>query len=164
MAKALISITVLDGDGDKSAFRTYVNVEDGDTVTSLTEDFVHPLWDTLLNFLTGQFVSASIEIIPDTSEWQNTNAPQADSDIEEKAKFTFLTATRHKVILSFPTMWEGYFINDGAGKVLDPTQADVIAFGALMTNAVVDGGINATDSHGDDISIFLGGSQFFGKG
>ncbi len=158
----VISLTVADANDTKSVITVYTSDDVGATVADLLADYVTVLWDAIRPLISGVLVDASVAVKMDISGLAN-NTPSVLSDVEEKAIFTMrpcggLRASK----LSLPTIKESVFVNSGAGEEVDLTNADVIAFFAVMESGVVDGGINATDSHGTDICKVIYGEQSFG--
>jgi len=91
------------------------------------------------------------------------STPDITSDVQEKALFTFSTRFGKTFTMTIPTINEGIFTLSGAGKIADITDSSVLALSALMTEDLLSGGIDAVDSHGEDITVFNGGVQRFGK-
>lgn len=160
---ARLTLTVEDADGDRAPVSAMVSIDDATTLTDAVELYLHPFFNVIYLFLQGSVVEASMSIIPDTSTFVGFgNTPTALSDVEEKALFKFATARGVRVVeMTVPTFYEGYFVNSGAGKEVIETDTDIQAFYVLMTNGVEDGGIDAVDSHGDDISRAISGFQQF---
>jgi hypothetical protein len=109
-------------------------------------------------------ISATINLMPDIFPFADLDPAAILSDVQEKAKFFFRTSGGHRTHLSIPTFEETFFENAGAGKLVDRTDADVAILASILTEDTSNGGINATDSHGNDIVEFLYGEQFFGRG
>jgi len=165
--KARITAVVFDADNDVSPVSCYVNVSDSDTVSSLVSDFMVAFTDVISLFVTGAFKDVTLTLMPEVntgSPFFLSSAPDVLSDVQEKAVFTFGTIFGRTFTMSIPTIDETIFEFSGAGKLADSTNAYVVALGALMTDDLVSGGINATDYHGSDITTFFGGEQRFGKG
>lgn len=164
MPLAIISLSLQDSDGDTSPVSVYVNADVGDTITSLTDDYAEVLWDVVRPLVNGVLVDVNVSFQPDFSGWTN-NTPATISDVEEKALFILRVCGGFRPVrFTLPTVKESIFTNSGAGKEVDVTNTDYIAFAAVLENGVVDDGIGMTDSHGVDICQVLSGEQFFGKG
>lgn len=163
MATNLITLTVEDADGDLSSVQVYCTQDALDTVGELSTSYVEPLWDAIRPIVTGRLVKAAMSVDMSIADFTN-NSLDVTSDIEEKALFSFLPCDFNRAVrLSLPTIKETIFTNLGAGRDVDPTNADVAVFYVLMTEELGSGGINATDSHGSPlcrvergISIFKG--------
>lgn len=161
MAMAIISLVIRGTTTDTSIVSVFVSVDPGDTVESLTADYALVLWDVIRPIITGVLVDVNITIKPDFSGWTN-NTPTLFADVQEKADFRLRTCANDRLVrLSLPTISETIFENSGRGKLVDATNADVQAFYYVMSSALVDGGINATDSHGIDICSVISGEQLF---
>lgn len=164
MPLAQITLTLQDSGGDNSPVSAYVNAGDGDDIAALSEDYAQVFWDAIRPLVNGVLVAVNVSFKPDFSGWTN-NTPATISDIEEKALFTCIVCGGPRPVkLTLPTIKETLFVNSGAGKEVDVTNSDYVAFAHVLESAVVDGGINMTDSHGSDICGVLAGEQFFGKG
>lgn len=161
MSTMLVTLTAADADNDLSTIQVYVDRDDGATVAELMTLYVEPLWDAVRPLITGVLVDAQIAVNADISTFTN-NSPSALSDVQEKARFVFLTAPpRHPFSVSLPTADETIFGLSGAGALVDVTNSDVLAFTVLMTEDIGSGGINAVTSHGEDLSVFDIGLQNF---
>lgn len=164
MPLALISLSLQDSDGDTSPVSAYVNAGEGDTIDSLSEDYARVLWDAVRPLVNGVLVGVNVSFTTDFSAWTN-NTPATISDVEEKAVFSLkVCGGSRPVRLSLPTAKESIFTNSGAGKLVDITNSDYVAFAHVLESGVVDDGIGMTDSHGNDICGVLFGEQFFGRG
>lgn len=164
MPLALLTLSLQDSDGDTSPVSAYVNADEGDTITSLTDDYAQVFWDAIRPLVNGVLVGVNVSFKPDFSGWTN-NTLATISDVEEKAHFSLLVCGGSRPVkLSLPTAKESIFTNSGAGKEVDVTNVDYIAFAHVLENGVVDDGISMTDSHGNDICGVITGEQFFGKG
>lgn len=164
MPLALLTLSIQDSDGDTSPVSVHINAGTGDTIESLTDDYAQMFWDAIRPLVNGVLVGVNVSFKPDFSGWTN-NSPVAISDVEEKAHFSLLVCGGSRPVkLSLPTAKESIFTNSGAGKEVDVTNEDYIAFAHVLESAVVDGGIATTDRHGNDICGVITGEQFFGKG
>jgi hypothetical protein len=164
MAQAIITLVLSDSDTDTATVSVFVSVSTGDTVDSLSEDYAHVWWDVVRPLVNGVLVDVIISLKPDFSAWDN-NTFAVISDIEEKARFSLRVCGQNRPVrLTLPTALESIFENSGAGKFVDVTNVDYIAFSTVIENGIVDGGIDMTDSHGTDICGIYFGEQFFGKG
>lgn len=164
MAVMLISLTIEDADGDKSSVTVYAEQDALNTIGGLGTDYVSVLWDVIRPLISGVLVKASVTVDVDISAFTN-NAPSAISDVEEKATFHIrVCGTQRPLILSLPTVKESIFENSGTGKYVDFTNGDVGAFAYVMYSDLVDGGIDATDRHGNDLCEVLFGQQTFRRG
>lgn len=164
MPMALLTLSLQDSDGDVSPVSAYVNAGTGDTMDSLAEDYAHVLWDVVSPLVNGVLLSVSVSFSVDFSGWAN-NTGVAISDVEEKAVFHLrVCGSQRPVRFSLPTVKESIFENGGAGKLVDVTNSDYVAFAHVLENGVVDDGIGMTDSHGSDICGVYFGEQLFGKG
>jgi len=163
---ATISISIADADGDIFPVSVHVSIPDATTLADAISLYVDPFYFTGLGMLTlGAPVSVKLIVEPDLQPYADFGGtPPANSDVEEKARFVFRTATGFDVSMKIPAIWEDYFSNSGAGKEIDITNAAVITFIALMTEDIANGGIDAVDSHGHDLSRFVSAKQWFGKG
>lgn len=154
-------LTIEDAGGDKSPVSIHIGDSDTGGVedeNSFLNDYLIPLWNVIKPIVTGVLVSASVVVDYPLDSFSN-NTPSALSDIEEKVVFELRPCDRtaRMVRLSLPTVKETIFENLGAGKHVDFTNSDVIAFVLLLTNSVADGGIDARDSHANDICSVVDG-------
>lgn len=164
MSVVKFTYTVMDKDGDKSPVFFRANVPTNTTVSGLNGTYAKPFWDVVTNLCFGTLEGVSINIEPPWRDWNNLRSVAAViSDVEEKALFTFGTPLGNLVHMQIPTFYENYFTNSGAGKIVDLSNADILAFIALMTEGVGSGGLDAVDLHGTDISRFKTAVQWFGK-
>lgn len=164
MPIALLTLSIQDSDGDMSPVSAYVNAGEGDTIDSLSEDYAQVLWDVVRPLVNGVLVAVNVSFKADFSAWTN-NTPATISDVEEKVVFSLrVCGGSRPVRFALPTAKESIFENSGAGKLVDVTNSDYVAFAHVLENGVVDDGIGMTDSHGSDICGVLFGEQFFGKG
>jgi hypothetical protein len=154
--------TINDGDDDKATIAIRSLVDGTVTVDDLESVYAHPAWTSVVNLITGGLLKVTCEVEIDPSGWGDLRtSPSALSDVEEKATFKFQTVQGHEVIMTLPTVDESIFINSGAGKLVDLSNADVLAFIILMTEDLTNNGVDAVDSHGEDISRFIEGKQDF---
>jgi len=160
---ARIVLTVRDADNDTAPCSIRVSVDGATTIAEIAEDYAHVFADMIGNFLTGRYLDVKVELEPDTTGWANFNTPEVASDVEEKAVVKVRSAIdgTKPFTISIPTVYEGYFVNDGAGKILDITQADVLALYALLTEDIISGGLDCVDSHGTDLVQVISGEQSF---
>lgn len=164
MPPMLITLSIQDAGADIAPVSVYVTEDLLATVGELSSDYIEPLWDAIRPLVNGVLVGAKISVEADLSGFTN-NSPTAISDVEEKGLFTFFTAPpRHASQLTLPTVLESIFRGSGALKEIDRTNSDVATFLVLMTEDLGSGGINATDSHGQSLSVVGNAIQKFGKG
>lgn len=157
----LVTLTIQDTDGDLSSVSVYVSQDLLDTVGELSTVYVEPLWDAIRPLITGVLIRAAVSVAIPIGDFTN-NTPEVTSDIDEKVLFSFLPCDLNRAVrLSLPTVKETIFTALGAGKTIDPTNADVSTFSVLMTEDVGSGGINATDSHGSSLCRVETGISFF---
>lgn len=162
MPLAIATLTIIDADGDLSAIRVHFMADDADTLATLESDYIKPFWDVVAPLILGALADVQVSFSPPFRTWDTyIDTPQVIADVEEKAVFQFQTATRHSSFVSIPTIYEWYFTPAYAGKEIDVTNGDVQAFIVFLTEDVGSGGMNAVDSHGDDISRFIEGHQAF---
>lgn len=160
MPLALLTLSLQDSDGDTSPVSAYVNAGAGDTIDSLSEDYAHVLWDAIRPLVNGVLIAVSVSFKADFSAWTN-NTAATTSDVEEKAVFSLRVCGGNRPVrFSLPTAKESIFTNSGAGRFVDETQSDYVAFAHVLENGVVDNGIGMTDSHGNDICGIHFGEQF----
>lgn len=105
----------------------------------------------------GQIVAISIVATVNMSGLVGLRtAPEADSDVEEKASFGFQTDAGFDTGLMLPTFNEAYFIS--GSRDVDLTDPDVIDFteAMLLGISTSPGPVTVTpsDAHGDDIDLF----------
>jgi hypothetical protein len=164
MPLVLLTLILEDSNGDTSPVSAYVDAGEGDTIDSLRDDYAEVLWNVVRPLVNGVLVGVNIAFKPDFSGWTNNSAVEI-SDIEEKAVFSLrVCGGLRPATLTLPTVKESIFENAGAGKFVDVTNSDYVAFEHVLENGVVDDGIGMTDSHGADICGIYSGEQFFGKG
>lgn len=164
MPLVLLTLTLEDSDGDTSPVSAYVDAGSGDTIDSLRDDYAQVLWDVVRPLVNGVLIGVNIAFKADFSGFTNNTAATI-SDIEEKVVFSLRVCGGHRPAqLTLPTVKEIIFENSGAGKFVDVTNSDYVAFEHVLENGLVDGGIGMTDSHGSDICGIYSGEQFFGKG
>lgn len=165
MNKKIITLIIQETGGDTSPVSVYI----GDSGTGGIEDedsfrdvYLKPLWDTIRPIVNGVLVGARAAVEYDVSTWLN-NTFDVISDIEEKAVFVFVPCnSKARVVrLSLPTIKEEIFINDGAGKFVDLTNSDVAAYVHIMTNDLDEQGIDALDSHGNELCYLSEGLSIF---
>ncbi len=163
MAQALITLVLSDSDADTSAVSVFVSVGSGDTVDSLASDYALVFWNVVRPLVDGILTRVNITLEPDFSGWTN-NIVDVLSDIQEKVEFTLRVCGNNRPVkLTLPTVKEEIFEGLGRGKLVDFTNADVVAFAHVLENGVVDDGIGMTDRHGSDICEVLFGHQAWGK-
>lgn len=163
MAVCTITLSIQDADGDVSSALIHFVPDEGDTITSLSEDYAYRFWDAVRPLVNGVLVGVSVAISVDFSDWMNNSAAPI-SDVEEKVTFTLrVCGGSRSARLTLPTAKESIFANGGASSLVDTTNVDFIYFDHMLSSGVVDGGINATDRHGTDICQVLDGVQKFGK-
>lgn len=152
MATKLLTLVIADADGDTSSVSIHVSSEGVEDENSFLSDFLTPWWDAIRPLINGVLVDAFVRLSYDASLFTN-NSPTAISDVEEKALFSFLPCNpiARAVRFSLPTVKESIFTNLGAGRDVDLTNSDVVTFVTVMTQSTDELGINATDSHGNDI-------------
>jgi len=89
--------------------------------------------------------------------------PDADSDVEEKVSFGFLTDAGFPTGLDIPTADEVIFVT--GSRDVDLTNTDVIDFTeAMLLGLSTTPGpvvVTPTDAHGDDIDIYSYGYELF---
>jgi hypothetical protein len=164
MPTNLITLSIEDAGGDTSPVSVYVEQDGLSTETDLSENYAHVFWDAIRPLINGVLVDVKVSIAVDFSGWTN-NTPSAISDIEEKIVYKFSTYGGNRPVqVTLPTALESILENGGRGKFVDFTDSDVNHFWYVMTNHLVDGGIDATDSHGSVLKKLLFGEQSFGKG
>jgi len=164
---AKVVLTIHDKDGDTFPCFIRFSVDSSATLLSVAEDYAHVFFDMVNNFLTGAAKECRVEFEPDTGDWPGFGGnPGTLSDVEEKVHVMVRSAIPGTSLYRFtiPTIFEGYFTNDGAGKVLDITMSDVLALYALLTEDISSGGLDAVDFHGTDLIQVVSSHQFFGKG
>lgn len=161
-----IVLTIADADGDKATVSVNCLIPDDTVAADISDFFPFSLWLALHPLVNGELIEAHTEVISDISLWANHSPPATISDIQEQAEFTFRTALSapFRTVLRIPTFVETLFTGSGAGKVVDTTNVDVIAFTTVMTEDVASSGISATDRHWLDLSVFIKAVQRFGKG
>lgn len=90
-------------------------------------------------------------------------APLADSDVEEKASFGFVTDAGFPTGFELPTFNEDYLI--AGSRDVDLTDPDVIDLteAILLGISTTPGPVTVTpsDAHGDDIDLFSYGYEVF---
>lgn len=166
MAKKRITLTIEDADGDKSSVSVYIEsiAEHDESESSILTTFAVPFWDAIKPLITGVLVNAQAVLEYDLSEFDN-NTPTMTSDVEEKAVFLFAPYGSYRPLrLSLPTIKESVFTNSGAAKEIDFTNSDVAFFATVMTQSIDEFGINAVDSHNNQLHFMIEGEQSFGKG
>jgi len=158
-----IVLTIQDADGDTATVSVHCIIDDGTIAVDISDFYPFSLWYAISSLVNGRLIDAKTELISDISLWPNNVPASVLSDVQEKALFTFTTPSRIPFDVSVPTFIETFFTGAGAGKEVDVTQAEVLAFITVMTEDVASSGISATDSHYVDSSLFVSGRQAFGK-
>jgi len=153
-----ISYTIWDADQDASnifiGFVSDVPISSEDAMTVAAG-----VWEIIKPLQNGTLRVMRFEI----SDY-NPDADPADtlSDIEEAANFSFRTAQNGFSELGIPCFRENLFVNAGAGKEVDASQADVAAFISMMTTGYPLGGGNFLrhcDVHNDITTAYGSGKQ-----
>lgn len=164
VVKRLLTLIIQDADGDTSSVSVYVGESQGggdQTESYYFGVLLRPLWLAIKPLINGVLVDARVTISYGLDDFFNSTY-DVYSDVQEKCQFLFMTSPpRHLVQINLPTIKESIFSGSGASKEVDRTNSDVQAFIVLMTEDVTNGGINATDSHGQDISLISDAKQVF---
>lgn len=113
------------------------------------------------NLTKGQIVNISIIASVDLGSLVGLRtAPLADSDVEEKGAFGFVTDAGFPTSVNLPTFDETYLM--AGTDVVDLTDADVIDFTEAMLLGITAGVlVQPCDAHGDDIDLFSYGYERF---
>lgn len=160
-----LTLIISDAGGQTCPVTFFIRPTESVTTDDLFTLFAEVAWSVVKPLVTGVLIKAVYSV-----EWGaelfTNNAPSALSDVEEKGVFSFKTsdgAGVNKLMqLSLPTIRETVFVNSGAGFAIDITDSDVEAFTVAMTTSMDDGGLSATDSHGNPVSGYNYGIQKFG--
>jgi len=162
MAKLLFSLLIADADDDTRRMNVWTNYEpNGTHLVDLSQD-IEMLWDAVRNIVLGRIVGADITFHVDIADWTQQGY-NVEADIQEMAQITLGNHLGNRAIVNIPTFDEFWLVNAGAGKVLDQTQASVTGLFAILTEDSANGGINATDSHGVDMSRVISAVQRFAE-
>jgi hypothetical protein len=156
--------TVEDGDGDKST----ITINGSDAPGMNYEEAIENAWAIINPLVNGHLVSAGVTVIVDISGLTNA-AAAAIADVQEKAEFIFRAIdSRFKATITLPTFVETFLTNTGAGKLVDLTQAAVIAFVDMITDGIADSAgtpveSNPTTSHEEDLFALVTAREAWGK-
>lgn len=116
----------------------------------------------LINDLTkGAIVNISIIATVDLSSLVGLRTtPLADSDVEEKGAFGFITDTGFPTAVNLPTFDETFVV--AGSDIIDLTATEVIDFTEAMLLGITAGVlVEPVDAHGDDVDLFSYGYERF---
>jgi len=161
--RARISVTLVDADGERAPISIYVEVGDTDTVDDLINTYMLRFTDVISELVIGAFENVEITLLPDSqaAPFLLTSPPDMLSDVQEKLLMNFATRFGQSFSISIPTLDETVLTLSGAGKEPDLSNASILALIALMTEDISNGGVDATDMHGEDITRYIDGHQKF---
>lgn len=140
----------MDDKGERSSIQ--VNVPGATTFTNVVEFAVElfPLIDALIM---GQIIGFSVTAEEIFSSGVKTS-PVAGADVEEGARFGFMTAGGHPTSVRLATFDEAHMVAGSA--LVDQADADVIAFVTAMTGGIdLTGGlpvVSPSDTRDEDIT------------
>lgn len=160
---SVVNLVIEDADGDVSS----VGVDFSGAFTGDVTGLISALWALVNPLVNGKLVGGSVTLEADITSYVNV-AAAAISDVQEKAQFVFQSIDGFLKNISLPTFVETLFTNSGAGKTVDLTNADVIAFVTAMESGWDDNGgtpvtVTPTTSHGEDIFSLKEARQSWGK-
>jgi len=162
MARLQFSLLIADADDDTRRMNVWTNYDTAAThLIDLAAD-LEMLWDAVRNVVMGRCVGADIHYHVDIGDWTNQGYNN-EADIQEMAQITLGNNSGNRAVVNLPTFDEYWLVNSGAGKVLDVTQASVTNLFTILTEDSANGGINATDSHGVDMSRVISAVQRFAE-
>lgn len=155
--------TIADADNDVST----ITINADDAAGMNYAEAIENAWAIINPLVNGQLVSAGVTVKVDIADFTNA-AAAAISDVQEKAEFIFRSVDQFKASISLPTFVETFFVNSGAGKLVDLTQSAVIAFIDMVTGGIEDNAgtpvvSNPTTSHGEDLFALVEARQAWGK-
>lgn len=150
VAHAFVSYTIKDGKNKNSVM--HLNFPENVDIGVLRLNFV-PTTATLLNaIITGKIVAAGVGLEVDLSGATIRATPDANSDVEEGALFTGVTAIGSDTTFRVPTIDESMFV-PGTTQI-NGSDLDMAAF----VLRVVDGqtvalvNVSPSDNRGEDIT------------
>ena len=153
---------VSDADGDTS--RVTIDVDPTGMTLAQIAGVAQNGWDLINPLVTGHLESVGLTIDIDTTGFTNAVA-NVLSDVQEGAEFLWKSATGFIKRMTLPTFDETLFTSAGAGKQVDTSDANVLAFEAGMLAGLTPDAVNFFDvvtSHGEDIATLNKGVQKFG--
>jgi len=161
-----IFYTIADADNQESVISipvSFASIIDGDGMAFAVEYG----WDIINPLLNGTLVRAGITVEIDIGTFTNV-AAAVISDVQEKALFTFNAVGGFIKKISLPTFIETFFTGAGANRDVDITQAEVLAFTALMEDGfhealVSTDPLTPVTDHGEDVTTFIEGHQLWGS-
>lgn len=150
VAHAFVSYTIKDGKNKNSVM--HLNFPENVDMGVLRTNFV-PTTATLLNaIIKGKIIAAGIGLEVDISGATIRATPDADSDVEEGALFTGITAIGSDTTFRVPTIDEDMFFP--GTTVIDGGNADMAPFILRVINGQTVGLVNVSpsDNRGEDIT------------
>lgn len=150
VAHAFVSYTIRDGKNKKAVM--HLNFPENVDIGVLRTNFV-PTTATLLNaIITGQIIAAGIGLEVDISGATIRATPDANSDVEEGALFTGITAIGSDTTFRVPTIDESMFI-PGTQRI-NGSDTDMAAFILRVINGqtVSLTNVSPSDNRGEDIT------------
>lgn len=145
MAAITIVYGVKDGKGAISNFQ--MNVPDSTTLEDAI-DFVAGMIPLVLALVTGGLVHIGIAVDVSNLLSAGDDTAAATSDVEEGARFQFITNEGYDTSLRLPTFDESKIV--AGTRLVNQADAAVIAFNLAMLTGI--GGVVPTDTRGDDIT------------
>ena len=158
MATRTTVISVKDAKNQTASFE-YDTPDTAGIIT--TTELAGEIAQAAAQMMLGQIVGISIITNIDTSEDFNT-PPNANSDVEEGALFTFGAANGGDKQLRLPTFDEQFLL--AGTKQVDLADGDVDAFVDLMLNGrtdVVNGNVAPVSYRGSDLTTLVSAKEQF---
>lgn len=153
---------ISDADGDTS--RVTIDVDPTGMTLAQIPGVAQYAWDLMNPLLNGHLESVGVTVNVDVSGFTNAVA-NVISDVQEGAEFLWKSADNFIKRMTLPTFDEQFFSSGGAGKEVDTTDANVVAFQTGILAGLTPDSVNFFDvvtSHGEDITTLTKGVQKFG--
>ncbi len=142
----LITYTIKDAKGKTSTLKLHIYNGFSDPLT-----YAYQVGLLLEPLIGGQIIAIRFVFNLDMSEGGFKNAPLGISDVEERARFKFVSDKGFPVEFSIPTILESKMV--AGSSDIDVTDTDVAAFINAMSEL--------TDSRGDNIVEFVSAKEAF---
>lgn len=152
-----VSYTVLDGKGETSTIPFYIP---SSTALGDVAQFATALKQLLYELLGGEITAINFTI-PVAVGVSSSNILDPDSDVQERALFTFSSADNFLRQISLPTVVETVF--SAGSKLVDLANVDVAAFVTAVLSGVGTPNVTSVTSHDEDIVALDAAREAWGK-
>jgi hypothetical protein len=118
MANFQLNVSVLDGDGESSKMEFYLTA--GTNAEAITNS--RSMVEAMDNFILGKVNRVALSEVLDISSWSLKVAPDADADVEVKARFIFGVTGGFRTRISVPTYDKANYSNVGGSVDMGTTR------------------------------------------